>query len=135
MHHFKLNLKGEFIDITDRGQAEKDRRKKPTRARRVYSSIVGYKCVCLNARSIISKRNELSIMVEDTNPHILGITESWKTTDMLDAELGMTGYAMFRKDRIGRRGGGVTLYIKESIQTYEIILEKGLNVKNRYGGT
>ena len=59
-------------------------------------------------------------MVEDIDPHIIGITESWATTDISDAELGMTGYVMFRKDRIGRRGGGVILYIKESIQAYEI---------------
>ena len=63
-------------------------------------------------------------MVEDTDPHIIGITESWATPDISDAELGMTGYFMFRKDRIGRRGGGVILYIKESIQAYEIKLEK-----------
>ena len=31
---------------------------------------------------------------------------------------------MFRKDRIGRRGGGVILYVKESIQAYEIKLER-----------
>ena len=31
---------------------------------------------------------------------------------------------MFRKDRIGRRGGGFNVYIKESIQVYEIQLEK-----------
>ena len=31
---------------------------------------------------------------------------------------------MFRKDRIGRRGGGVIFYIKESIQAYELQLEK-----------
>ena len=31
---------------------------------------------------------------------------------------------MFRRDRIGRRGGGVFLYIKESIQAYEIKLER-----------
>ena len=30
---------------------------------------------------------------------------------------------MFRRDRIGRRGGGVILYVKESIQVYEIKLE------------
>ena len=83
-----------------------------------------YKCVCLNARSIINKRNELNIMVEDTDPHIIGITESWATPDISDAELGMTGYVMFRKDRLGRRGGGVILYIKESVQAYEIKLEK-----------
>ena len=31
---------------------------------------------------------------------------------------------MFRKDRIGRRGGGFILYVKESIQAYEIKLER-----------
>ena len=75
-----------------------------------------YKCVCLNARSIVNKRNELNIMVQNIDP--------WATTDISDAELGMTGYVMFRKDRIGRRGGGVILYIKESIQAYKIKLEK-----------
>ena len=37
-------------------------------------SEIGYKCVCLNARSIVNKKNELNIMVEDTDPHIIGIT-------------------------------------------------------------
>ena len=63
-------------------------------------------------------------MVEDTDPHITGITESWANTDITDAELGLTGYVMFRRDRIGRRGGGVILYVKESIQAYEIKLER-----------
>ena len=31
---------------------------------------------------------------------------------------------MFRRDRIGRRGGGSILYVKESIQAYEIKLER-----------
>ena len=35
------------------------------------------KCVCLNARSIINKKDELNIMVDDIKPHIIGITESW----------------------------------------------------------
>ena len=85
----------------------------------------GYRCVCLNARSIVNKKNELKIMVEDIDPHIIGITESWANIDITDAELGLTGYVMFRKDRIGRRGGGVILYVKESIQAYEIKLERG----------
>ena len=40
------------------------------------------------------------------------------------AELGLTGYVMFRRYLIGRRGGGVILYVKESIQAYEIKLER-----------
>ena len=87
-------------------------------------SETGYRYVCLNARSIVNKKNELNFIVEDIDPHIIGITESWAKTDVTDAELGLTGYEMFRRDRIGRRGGGVILYIKESIQAYEIKLER-----------
>ena len=38
-------------------------------------SETGYKCMCLNARSIVNKKHELNIMVEDIDPHIIGITE------------------------------------------------------------
>ena len=61
-------------------------------------------CVCLNARSIINKKNELDIMVDEIKPHIIGITESWANNDITDAELGLEGYVMFKKDRMGRRG-------------------------------
>ena len=69
----------------------------------------GYRCVCLNARSIVNNKNELNLMVKDIDPHIICITESWANTDITDAELRLTGYVMFRRDRIGRRGGGVIL--------------------------
>ena len=62
-------------------------------------------------------------MVADIDPHVIGITESWANKDIVDAELALTGYAMFRKDRRERRGGGVILYIKESIQAQEITLK------------
>ena len=56
-----------------------------------------------SARSIINKKTELNIMVDDIKPHIIGITESWANNDITNAELGLEGYVMFRKDRIGRR--------------------------------
>ena len=74
------------------------------------------KCVCLNARSIINKKTDY--MVDDIKPHIIGITESWAHNDITDAELGREGYIMFRKDRIGKKGVGILLYIKD---TYTII--------------
>ena len=40
-------------------------------------------------------------MVDYIKPHIIGITESWANNDITDAELGLEGYAMFRKDRMG----------------------------------
>ena len=82
------------------------------------------KCVCLNARSIINKKTELNIMVDDIKPHIIGITESWANNDITNAELELEGYVMFRKDRIGRRGGGVLLYIKDTIPAYEVQLQE-----------
>ena len=87
-------------------------------------SEAGYRCMSLNDTSIVNKKNELYFMVEDIYPHIIGITESWANTDIKDAELGLTGYVMFRRDRIGRRGGGIILYVKESIQADEIKLER-----------
>ena len=39
-----------------------------------------------------------------------GITESWANTDITDAGLGLTGYVMFRRDRIGR-GEGELFYM------------------------
>ena len=50
-------------------------------------SEAGYKCVCLNSRSIVNTNNELNI-----DSHIIGITESWANKDIPDAELGLTGY-------------------------------------------
>ncbi len=63
------------------------------------------KCVCLNARSIINKKNELDIMVDEIKPHIIGITESWANNDITYAELGLEVYVMYRKDRMGRTVG------------------------------
>ena len=55
---------------------------------------------------------------------LVGITESWANNDITEAELGLEGYVMFRKDRMGRRGGGVLSYIKESISAYEVQLQE-----------
>ena len=82
------------------------------------------KCVCLNARSIIKKKNELDIMVDEIKSHIIDINESWANDDMTDGVLELEGYVMFRKDIMGRRGGGVLLYIKETTPAYEVQLQK-----------
>ena len=63
-------------------------------------------------------------MVDDTKPHIIVIIEPWANNDITDAELGLEGYVMFRKDRIGRRGGGVLQHITETIPAYEVQLQE-----------
>ena len=125
MQLVKLVSQGGYTEKPNIRGIDKDNKMKSAKNSLESPTEFGYKCVCLNARSIVNKRNELNNMVEDNiDPHIIGITESWATPNISEAELGMTGYVMFRKDRLGRRGGGVILYIKESIQAYEIKLEK-----------
>ena len=80
---------------------------KPKSNRPNNMSEAGYRFMYLNARSIVNKKNELNIMVEDIDLQIIGITESWANIDITDSELGLTGYVMFKKDRIGRMGGGL----------------------------
>lgn len=48
-------------------------------------------------------------------PDLVGITESWISTDTIDfeGEYEVPGYRIFKKDRIGRKGGGVLLYVKK----------------------
>ena len=100
-------------------------RQEDSRCKRIQgnTSKGGIKCVCLNARRIINKKNKLNIMVDDIKPHIIGITESWAHNDITYAELGLEGYVMFRKDRIGKKGGGVLLYINDTIPAYEVQLQ------------
>ena len=66
--------------------------------------------------------DELKRSVKEVEPYIIGITETWTRPDTGHAEFTLPGYRMFRKDRKLRRGGGVIMYISESIQACEIQL-------------
>ena len=51
-----------------------------------------------------------------TEYDIVGITESWANHLITDAELAIPGFDMFRRDRDGRVGGGVVLYIRSTLK-------------------
>ena len=55
---------------------------------------------------------------------ILRITELWTNEDVTDAELGLDGYVMFRKDRMGRRGRRALLYVNDNIAAYKVQLRE-----------
>ena len=38
-------------------------------------------------------------MVADIDPQVIRITESWANKDIVDAELGLTGYVVLRMER------------------------------------
>lgn len=56
----------------------------------------------------------------DMQPHIVGVTETWAHGGVVDAELHLKGYQMFRCDRkTGNKGGGVLLYVRDSLLPIE----------------
>ena len=58
--------------------------------------------------------------VYDLDPDVIEVTESWASPDILDSELSLIGYDLFRKDRpVSRSGGGVLLYVKSSLHAVE----------------
>ena len=83
------NFAGGYTEKPNTRGIAKDSKKKSAKNSLESPTECGYKCICLNARSIINKINELNIMVEDIDPHIICITESWATPNISDAELGM----------------------------------------------
>lgn len=82
-------------------------------------------CLYTNANSVIGKMNELRQRVATGNFDIVGITETFAHPGVEDAELGLEGYNLFRKDRHEQKGGGVALYIRDSISaTLHTMLSK-----------
>ncbi|GAB0209553.1 hypothetical protein GRJ2_003421000 [Grus japonensis] len=52
---------------------------------------------------------------------LIGITERW-WDGSYDWSVGMEGYRLFRKDRQGRQGGGVALYINDQLECMDLHL-------------
>ena len=67
-----------------------------------------------NARSIVNKLDELSAICSVENPDIVCIVESWLGPEIEDNEIAIASYSIVRLDR-NRHGGGVILYIKDSL--------------------
>ncbi|CAM4495102.1 unnamed protein product [Caretta caretta] len=83
----------------------------------------GYlKCLYRNAQSLGNKQGELEVLVMSRNYDVIGITETWWDNSH-DWSTVMDGYKLFRKDRQGRKGGGVALYVREQYDCSELRYE------------
>ncbi|GAB0206600.1 mitochondrial enolase superfamily member 1 [Grus japonensis] len=68
-----------------------------------------------------NKQEELEMCVCLQGYDLIGIRETWWDSSY-DWSVGMEGYRLFRKDRQGRRGGGVTLYVNDQLECMELHL-------------
>ncbi|GAB0180798.1 hypothetical protein GRJ2_000545100 [Grus japonensis] len=92
-----------------------------TPASKSASSGAQLKCLYVNAWSMGDKQEELETCVCLQGCDLIGITETWWDSSY-DWSVGMEGYRLFRKDRQGRRGGGITLYVNDQLECMELHL-------------
>ena len=82
--------------------------------------------VHLNIQSIVPKLDLIS--AEFICHDILSFTESWLTPRVSDNDMIIPGYKPpFRRDRVGRMGGGVLVYVRNNINCH---LRPDLHVSN-----
>lgn len=65
-----------------------------------------------NCRSLFNKIDELRILADMNKPDFICITESWLNISHSDACVSISEYSIMRKDRPGKRGGGICVYHK-----------------------
>lgn len=76
------------------------------------NSGVYLKCLYTSACSMRNKQGELEVLASLQNYDIIGLSETW-WSESHNCSAGMECYRLFRKDRQGRQGGGVALYVRE----------------------
>ena len=72
-----------------------------------------------NCRSLLPKMDDLRILVNSVNPDLLALTETWLASDIMEIEVRLEGYRMFRRDR-DRHGGGVAIYVSDCISVASV---------------
>ncbi|CAC5393622.1 unnamed protein product [Mytilus coruscus] len=77
----------------------------------------GFNAVCLNVRHILSKFDELKNIITINNRYLdlFGLVETLLKPDINNEQCKVPGYKIFRKDRQSKDGGGLLVYVKDSI--------------------
>jgi hypothetical protein len=77
-----------------------------------------------NATSLSNKWDEFISLIQYSHfPHILLITETWFNIKSITS---VDNYSLFFKNREQIKGGGVAVYVRNDIESFEII-EKGFD--------
>ena len=79
----------------------------------------------INAQSIRNKMDLFRVMIANEKLDIVGITESWVHEETRDyvGEYEIPGYKLFKKDRLGKEGGGILLYVREFLNPIDCNIE------------
>ena len=121
-------------EYKDREEEERERRplNQSTTTDNQKENPGNLRIVYLNARSIVNKLNDLSILINDHDPDLILISETWCNEDISNALLNIPGYIIepeLRKDRndtMNGIGGGVLVYVRNDL------IIKPINVENEF---
>ncbi|XP_009951398.1 PREDICTED: cAMP and cAMP-inhibited cGMP 3',5'-cyclic phosphodiesterase 10A-like, partial [Leptosomus discolor] len=122
--HFKASAENRCPDLGDGSQASEraqevqDNEFQPLSVPAGKSASMGdpLKCLCANTWSMENKQEELEMCAHLQGYDVIGITETWWNS-YYEWTVGLDGYRLFRKDRQGRRGGAVALYVKDQLES------------------
>ena len=80
------------------------------------------RAMLVNARSVRNKFGELECLVAMNEWDIIAITETWLDLTNKDfiGEYKIKGYSLFHKDRVNKIGGGVLIYVRETLNPVEV---------------
>ena len=90
-----------------------------------------YECYILIAEAFYLKKDEINWLVTSSKIDIACLSETWLSETVSNDEINITGYNCVRKDRIGKSGGGVAIFIKQHIpfkQRHDIITNDSLEM-------
>lgn len=101
-------------------------------SKKVTRSTAQLKCLYMNTNSLGNKQKELEATMLLEKCDVVGITEAW-WDDSHDWSVPTGGYKLIRRDRQGRRGGGIACYIKKRVEYKELSLKRRYEqVKSRW---
>ena len=77
----------------------------------------------------MSGRHKLSMISElacENNAMIIALTETHLNEGILDCEVKIEGFNIFRADRLAAKQGGVIIYVKDNVKDLEVILRESI---------
>ena len=86
---------------------------------------IGFKIVHHNVNHILNKMDQIRLSLSSNKIDIYGACETFLVNDVSNNELNIQGYNMVRADRMGPRGGGIVVYIRDC---YKFIHRDDLNL-------
>lgn len=81
----------------------------------------------VNAQSLNAHFDEFQQYFLDNFYHIIAVSETWLKPSFPSSQVSLTGYTFLRHDRADRTGGGVGMYIHDSLRAKVLLLSPHLD--------